>query len=202
MTAPTAPAPIVPAPTVTEPRRPGSLVIGAVLIVVGLIAFALTYLDVPETWLEGSGWTLFIIVPGIVLLVAGLVVAHPSGAAVTMLGSILTVIGVMLLAMDRTDSYETWAFAWALIPAAAGIGLVLYGLRAGWSGMVAAGVRLTGIAIAIFLVGTWYFGTIFETGEPPFDLGAVWPLALIGVGAIFALAGIVGRARERSATGG
>ena len=90
----------------------------------------MTYADLdPSAWLGGSGWTLFVIVPGVLLLASGLLTDRPAALGLTIAGSIVTTIGLLLLAMDQTDRWDAWAYAWALIPAAAGVGLVLHGLR-------------------------------------------------------------------------
>ena len=130
-----------------RPNRDGSLILGGGLMVVGLVALAMTLggLD-PSRWLGGSGWTLFVIVPGVLLLSAGLLTERPAAEGLTIAGSIVTTIGVLLLAMDQSGRYDAWAYAWALIPMAAGAGVVLHGLRAGDRSSVAAGLRLGGIA--------------------------------------------------------
>ena len=121
-------------PPVAPPRSPDSsplrvrrrthrdgLIIGAALIVVGLGAMAMTYADLdPSAWLGGSGWTLFVIVPGVLLLASGLLTDRPAALGLTIAGSIVTTIGLLLLAMDQTDRWDAWAYAWALIPAARG----------------------------------------------------------------------------------
>ena len=78
-------------------------VIGGALIVVGLIALAMTYADLdPGRWLGGSGWTLFVIVPGVLLLASGLLTDRPAALGLTIAGSIVITIGLLLLAMDQT----------------------------------------------------------------------------------------------------
>jgi hypothetical protein len=185
--------------SVDRPDRGGTLVLGGVLIVVGLLALAMTYTDIdPSRWLEGSGWTLFIIVPGALLLAAGLLVDRPAGDGLTIAGSIVTTVGLILLVMDRTGAWESWAYAWALLPAAAGGGLILRGARDRDAGRVAIGIRLAVVALVLFVIGGWYFETIFRTGEPPFVLGDAWPIVLIGIGFVVVLLGLT-RGRETPA---
>jgi hypothetical protein len=184
-----------------RPNRTGTVVFGGVLIALGLVALAMTYADIdPSRWLGGSGWTLFIIVPGAILLTAGLATTRPPGEGLTIAGSIVTTIGLMLLFMDQTGSWESWAYAWALIPAAAGLGLMLRGARIGDRSRVVTGVRMGLISLVMLAIGGWYFETIFRTGEPPFAFGDAWPVILIAIGALVVLAGILGGARRQHLT--
>ena len=168
-----------------RPGRDGPLVLGGALVVVGLLALAMTYLDLdPSAWLGGSGWTLFVITPGVVMLLAGLITTRQPGEGLTIAGSIVTTIGVMLLVMDRTETWEAWAYAWALLPGAAGIGIILHAFRSRNRDRVALGLRLTAVTAGLFLVGVWYFGALFETGTAPIEVGDAWPVFLIAAGAI------------------
>jgi hypothetical protein len=179
--------------------RDGSLVVGGILIVVGLLALAMTYADLdPSSWLGGSGWTLFVITPGAVLLLAGLMAKGQAGEGLTIAGSIVTTIGLMLLVMDRTGAWEAWAYAWALIPAAAGVGVVLHGVRTGNGGQVGTGLRLVAIAAGVFVLGAWYFGNLFASGVAPIELGWAWPVLLIGAGAVVLVVGLLGQGRNSS----
>ena len=85
------------------------------------------------------------------------------------------------------------AWAWAFIPAAAGAGLVLFGLRSGNRPLAFVGLRVIAIAGALLLAGAWYFDILFRTGEPPFIVGDAWPLILISVGSLVTLAGLLRR---------
>jgi hypothetical protein len=176
-----------------RPNRAGSLILGGGLIMLGVLALAISLsgLD-PSTWLGGSGWTLFVITPGVVLLSAGLLTDRPAAVGLTVAGSIVTTIGLLLLAMDQTDRWDAWAYAWALIPMAAGLGLMLHGLRAGDRSVLTAGLRLGGIALALLIAGAWFFETLFRTGEPPIGLGDGWPILVIAIGAVIVLLGLFG----------
>jgi hypothetical protein len=185
-----------------RPNRTGMVVFGGILIFLGLVALAMTYTDFdPSRWLGGSGWTLFVIVPGAILLTAGVATTRPPGEGLTIAGAIVTTIGLILLFMDQTGSWESWAYAWALIPGAAGVGLMLRGARIGDRSRVVSGARMGLISLVMLAIGGWYFETIFRTGEPPFAFGDAWPLILIGVGALVVLAGILGGVRRQHPTG-
>ena len=173
--------------TPTHGRR-NPVIAGIVLITIGAVAWAMTAADIdPSQWLGGSGWTLFILIPGIVLFVGGLLAQDEPAAGLTIAGSIVMTVAAMLFVMDRTEHYEAWAYAWTLIPGAAGIGVLIHGLKTDDSGKMKAGGRLIAISLAMFAIGAWFFETIFQTGTVPFGIDAFWPAVLVIVG-VFVIA--------------
>jgi high-affinity Fe2+/Pb2+ permease len=182
-------------------RRSNGLAVGLVLIVVGLIAFALqrASIDVAD-WLGGSGWTLFIIVPGLVLLVVAALTREGAAQGFTTAGFIVTAIGLLLLYQDQTGHWESWSYAWAVIPAAAGLSLVVHGLRTRTRELVSTGVTMVAIALGLLLVGGWYFETVFETGRVPFDISEAWPFVVMGIGALVIVAALARRSPKAPAS--
>ena len=176
-------------------ERGGSLaLLGGIVIVVGLIAFALQQLSLDiASWLGGSGWTLFVIVPGLILLAAAIVVDDGPARAVTVAGAVVTTVGLLLLYQDSNAHYESWAYAWALVPGAAGLALVVNGLRFDLPSLVTVGTRMVAVFGAIFVIGLWFFETMFQTNEAPFTLGDNWPFAAIIVGGVLLVAGLLRR---------
>jgi len=175
------------ASTQTDHRR-NPIIAGIVLIMIGAIAWAITAAGMdPSQWLGGSGWTLFIFIPGVVLFVGGLLAQDEPAVGLTIAGSIIMTIAAMLFAMDRTEHYEAWAYAWTLIPGAAGIGVLIHGSQAGDRRKVRAGGRLILISLVMFAVGAFFFETIFQTGTVPFGVDAFWPVVLVVVG-VFVMA--------------
>ncbi|HEY7736519.1 MAG TPA: hypothetical protein VH813_06970 [Candidatus Limnocylindrales bacterium] len=176
----------------TRSTRDGATAIGVILIVVGVIGYAIVQAGLdPGDWLGGSGWTLFVIGAGVALLGAALLTERASALGFTIAGAIVTTVGLLLLSMDRAGHWETWAYAWSLIPAAAGVALVAHGVRIGASPVMATGARLIGIGALLFVAGWWFFETVFQTGRVPFDLGSAWPLVLVAVGGLVALLGVL-----------
>ena len=45
----------------------------------------------------------------------------------------------------------------------------------------------------IFVIGLWFFETLFQTNEAPFTLGDNWPVAAIVVGGVLLVAGLLRR---------
>jgi hypothetical protein len=144
-----------------RPRRP-SVVLGGLLVLVGavLLVGQLVSIDVGH-----YGWPLFLIAPGLVILYVALMARGALGEGLAILGSIITVTGLILLYQNATDHFESWAYAWTLIfPGAVGVGMILYGLVALRPGNVRAGTRLVGISLVLFLVGVAFFEGVIGIG--------------------------------------
>jgi hypothetical protein len=162
-------------------------VLGLLLITVGIFALVLRELDVnPFEAIGEWGWPLFVIVPGVVLLGVALIPAPPRGVGFAIAGAIVTTVGGLLLYQWRTGHWESWAYVWALIPAAAGVALVLYGLLSRERGMISIGSWLAGIGALIFTAGAWFFEGLFAGDTRP-DVADWWPLALVALGIVIAL---------------
>jgi hypothetical protein len=179
--------------------RGGSIAaLGSAILVIGVVAYFLQMASVDvASWLGGSGWTLFIIGPGLGLLAAAVFLRDGQALMTSIGGAVLTTVGALLLFQDQTDRYDTWAYAWALIPGAVGAALAVHGLRFDRPDLVRVGTRMVAVFGALLVVGAWFFETIFSTNRPPFDVGDNWPIVLIALGGVLFLAGLL-----RGSTGG
>ena len=172
--------------------------IGSAIVVIGVLTYFIQMASVDvASWLGGSGWTLFVIVPGVALLIAAAFLGEGTALIATIAGAVLTTVGGLLLYQDQTAHYESWAYAWALIPGSVGAALAVHGLRFKRSDLVTVGTRMVAGFGVLLLVGAWFFETIFRTNQAPFDLGDNWPIALIALGGALFLAGLL-----RGSTGG
>ncbi len=161
--------------------------LGAILILVGVAAVAARSADLDlGVWIGELTWPLFVIVPGLILLGLAVVRTPPDGLGFAIAGSVVTTIGAILLVQANTDTWTSWAYVWALIPGAAGLGMIGYGLLTRIEGLVDRGVWLVVIAGVMFVIGRWYFEAVFATGEQPVDIVTWWPLGLIMAGVIVA----------------
>lgn len=158
--------------------------LGLALLVVGVLLLFVRLFSWDVGWLL---WPLFILVPGVLSLLAA-AFGGPSLASLFIPGSVVTTVGTILFLQNATDHFESWAYAWALLPAAVGVGLMLYGRRSGKLEVVARGRRLAGIFAAVFPVAAVFFeGFIFN------DLTDTWffrtglPLLLIAAGVFLLL---------------
>ena len=86
----------------TDERR-GAMILGAILIVAGG-AFLVT--NVTGFALDAA-WPLFVIVPGLVLLVVGLAAPVREGSGLAVAGAITTTTGLVLAFQNATDSWAT-----------------------------------------------------------------------------------------------
>ena len=144
----------------------------------------------------GGSWPLFVVIPGLTLLVIGFI-SLGTGALIP--GAILTVIGLILAYMNATQDWPAWAFAWPLVaPGGVGLGIYLQGLRKHDSHLLRQGRVLMFVAALIFMIGFVIFGTIFKISEV--DYGwfgkAALPVLLIVVGIVLLVRSIQ---RSRSA---
>ena len=151
------PTPAAPEPmnAGAEPRRGsgGAAVLGALLVVLGLIFLAGQYLNVD---IGRYGWPIYVIGPGLALVALGLTQRHGSG--LTIAGSIVTMVGLILLYQTVTDHWESWAYAWALVaPGGSGVGMVLYGTRAQNARMARDGLTQIVVALGLFAAGFLFF---------------------------------------------
>lgn len=102
----------------------GRVVLAVTLIAAGVIILVVRRFGGTAETL----WPFFIIIPGVAL--AGLTMTgswQSKTAAAT--GAVIAGIGVILWVQELTDYYQSWAYAWALLPAFAGLGLFISGYR-------------------------------------------------------------------------
>lgn len=173
-------------------ERGGVLVLGVLLILAGFAAVALQQAGMdPLKYVSEEGWPFFVIVPGVVLFGSSVLLPAPRGVGLAIAGSIVTIVGLVLLYQQATDHWESWAYAWSLVgPGGAGVGMLLYGLLFRQGDLVGAGLRLVAIALVIFVVGFLFFESIFQSGRVPAGLETWWPLALVALGVLVLIGGL------------
>ncbi len=158
-----------------------NLALGVILILVGGI-FLLTRL-VPGLELV-IGWPWIVIGVGALLVVMGMLLGAPDMAVP---GCVVGGIGGILYYQNLTQDWDSWAYAWALIPAFVGVGMLLAALLGGKSrGAVREGIRTLLVGLVLFVV----FGSFF--GAFSF-LGLYWPLLLVAAGVLILIEGILKR---------
>jgi len=144
-------------------RRSSMANLGILLIVVGIVILALQYVRIdlnwlPQRWAELS-WPLHIIIPGLALFVVGLVLPDRAGEGLSGFGLVAAAVGTLLWYQAITGTWESWAYAWALVlPAAGGIASIIHGtLHANWR-HVRDGVGGLAFGLVAFVV----LGYMFE----------------------------------------
>ncbi len=155
---------------------------GLVLILVGIAFLAVEVVPGLRFWVYGQyGWPVWLIGVGAALLLFGLVVGAP-GMAVP--ACIVGGIGGLLYWQNATGRWETWAYAWTLIPGFVGVGVILAGLLQGRLRELEGGIWLILISLVLFAI----FGS-FLGGLNLF--GPYWPALLIGLGALLLVRALV-----------
>jgi hypothetical protein len=156
-----------------------SLLAGLGLILVG--ALALLGQFVPIDW-GHYGWPLFILVPGLVIAVAG----WRGQYGVMTAGLVVTTVGLILLVQNLTGFFASWAYAWALIPSAVGLALWLQGRRSSRGDLVMAGRWMLTVWPLVFLAGFVFFELVLGIDGFRNDVVSRFalPALLIAAGAV------------------
>lgn len=187
------------APFVTAEPYPGkarhfgsSAALGLVLIVVGIFALVIVLAGIDLTQ---YGWPLFVIIPGLTLLVVGFA-GLGQGASIP--GGIITMLGLVLAYQNSTNDWASWAYAWALIvPGGVGLGMYLQALRDRDQHALRTGRTLMFVAAMIFVIGFVLFESILGISGRDYGVvgKAALPALLIVIGIIL-LARSIQRARR------
>lgn len=155
-------------------------IIGVVLVALGCLFLVGQFTDLD---MGRYLWPFFVIVPGLMFF-AGMAAGGSRSSGLAIPGSIITTIGLILLYQNLTDHWESWAYAWALIPAAVGVGLLIHGNLSHDPKIVASGRHLVTIGLVMLVA----FGAFFELilGISGYRFGGqwLWPVALIAAGVL------------------
>jgi len=152
-------------------------IIGLGLVVMG------TVILIGEIFNFGIGryiWPFFIIIPGAVLLVLSNQKPVSHGEPLVIIGSILSMLGLLFFYQTITNHWVSWAYAWALVsPTSFGLGLWWFGNQHNRENLVKTGKQLAKIGAIIFLAGAAFFEIIIGLSKYG---RSVTPVLLIGVG--------------------
>ena len=178
-----------------RPRRQ-SMVLGGLLVLIGAILLLGQFMRID---IGHYGWPFFVIAPGVVILFVALTASGALSEGLAILGSIITVSGLILLYQNATDHFESWAYAWALVfPGAIGVGMILYGLIASRPGNVRTGTRLVGVGVVVFLLGAAFFEGVIGIGGYQFDhtAGVAIGALIIVLGALMLIVNLTSSGRQ------
>jgi hypothetical protein len=158
--------------------------LGVFLILVGAFFLAGRFIPDLNAWLDLLSWPWIVIGVGVFLLVFGLLVGAP-GMAVP--AAIVSGIGGILYYQNVSGDWESWSFAWTLIPGFVGVGTLLAGLLGESPRQsVRHGINLILLSLVLFVV----FVAIMGRGG---ILGIYWPALLIVLGVWFLIQAVVRR---------
>jgi hypothetical protein len=158
---------------------------GILLIIVGLAVLALKIFPGWFTALHLEiSWPVSIMVVGLGLFLMGLVLNAPG---MSIPACIVAGIGGILYYQNMSGDWESWSYAWALIPGFVGVGVIL-------AGIIGGGFRKAlidgGWSILVSLVLFCIFAAIFgKLGI----LGMYWPALLILMGILVLVRAVVER---------
>lgn len=157
--------------------RRASLSFALILIALGAWFLAVELVPaVREIAYGRATWPLSIVGAGALMLVVGLITWTPGWAVPA---CIVGGIGGLLYWQNLTGNWESWAYAWTLIPVFVGVGIILAGVL---RGRVRDALIGGGWTIFSGLVMFSIFGSFLGGLE---IVGQLWPLLLIAVGVIF-----------------
>ena len=149
-----------------------NLASGLALILIGAVFLVVQFVPGLHIWVS---WPLIIVGVGVLLLVIGLLTGVP-GMAVP--ACVVGGIGGLLYWQNATGNWESWAYAWALIPGFAGVGEILSGLLGGdLRRSLVPGGWLILISLILFAIFGSFFGAIGV-------LGTYWPVLIIALGVL------------------
>ncbi|MDZ7844888.1 MAG: hypothetical protein U5K99_08825 [Anaerolineales bacterium] len=151
-------------------QRRTSILGGSILILVGVVLLTIQLL--PGFFLEFS-WPWVVIAVGLFLFALGAAVGEP-GLAVP--ATIVGGIGGILTYQQATQNWESWSYAWTLIPGLVGLGILLMNLLAGKEkDSMKQGWTLLLISLIMLAVFGSFFGALGMVGK-------YWPVLLILLG--------------------
>ncbi|HEY7737774.1 MAG TPA: hypothetical protein VIC63_01895 [Candidatus Limnocylindria bacterium] len=177
----------------TNRQPPPGAILGGILILIGLSAIAVRYLDV----FQGDAvWPLFIIGPGLLILVFGLFLPN---IGMIIGGCVVATIGLILAWQNQTGLYATWAWIWAFIPIASGIGSLLGWLRTGDREQRDSGLNQVAIGAGLLAVFYLFFEQFIGLSGGQLAVAEwVMPVVLVALGILILVRGFIGAVKTES----
>lgn len=159
-------------------KRNSNYVWGLILIILGALMLGRELFPQIRLILD---WPWIVIGVGFVFLLFALF-TKTGGLAVP--GAIISGIGSILLYQSITMNWETWTFAWTLIPGFVGVGIGLATLispsenQGGWT----SSLFLITLSVVMFIIfgGSKFFGL---------DLDYLWPVIIVVFGVFLLIKG-------------
>jgi hypothetical protein len=158
-------------------RTKPSIVIGTLLIVFGVLVFLGEIFKSTIFQL----WPLFIIAGGLMFFIA-MFVAGKSTGYLAIPGSIISMIGLILFYQALTNRWETWSYAWALIPLSVGIGMWIFGKYSKLPELCSSGRHMINVGLILFVVFGVFFELLIGISGASRNNELLWPLALVALG--------------------
>lgn len=160
------------------------IVTGVLLILLGAAFLALQFFEI-RFW--SDWWPTAIMGVGLLFFIA-MLVSGKAGGPLAIPGSVITMVGLILLFHNTFGFWETWAYAWTLIIFAAGIGISIFGRFTGQEKVSQSGGVVARLGLVLFFIFAIFF-ELFVGLSGLFDGSSIlWPTLLILFGFYLLLA--------------
>lgn len=172
-------------------QQRSNLVVGLLLLLVGGWFLAgQFYPGLTATLQIETTWPLWVIGVGLLFLVLSVIASAP-GLAVP--AAIISGIGAILYWQEQSGDFDSWAYAWTLIPGFVGVGIFLASLM---EGRFMHGLRELGRLAFLSIIMFGIFGGFL--GGPAY-LQTYWPVLLIAIGVWMLGRGLMSNRRSQAA---
>ncbi len=179
------------APTNSTRSNREALILGGGLLLMGIILLIGRILSIP---FGDYMWPFIFIVPGVLVFVSALVSESSSGEGLSILGAILTSLGLIFLFQSVTGFWASWAYIWALVaPTSIGVAQMVYGTRKDRESIVQSGRKLVNLGLIFLAIGFVFFELII--GISGFGIGnlglPVIPVMMVFIGAVILVRALI-----------
>ncbi len=154
-------------------QKRSSIVGGLLLVLVGIVLLLFQFVPGLADWVRIEwSWPLFVVGVGVLMLVYAIVGGVPDMAVPA---CVVSGIGLLLYWQNLTGRWDTWSYAWTLIPGFGGVGTMVAALLAGKAKQLWEGVWGILVSAILFAVFASFLGGVRV-------LGNWWPALLIVLG--------------------
>ena len=151
--------------------KKGNITGGLILILLGAWFLAVQFIPTLEAWAHGQ-WALSVIGVGVIFLLASVLTNTPG---LSIPAFIVGGIGGLLYYQNVTGHWNTWAYAWTLIPGFVGLGLLFFSLQTRDKDTRKAGFIMVFLSMIMFAI----FGSFLGA---PKEIIQYWPVLLVIAG--------------------
>lgn len=165
-----------------------SITSGILLILIGLVFLAVQLIPGIRMWIEDQyAWPMNVMLVALGLVVIG---ALTGEADMLVPASIVGGIGgILYLQNSGVLTWESWAYAWTLIPGFVGLGVFLAGLIKWKKKQIFEGLQTMLVSAVLFLV----FGSLIGDAFGYFPFSTYLPVLLIALGLFLFIRALVSR---------
>ena len=163
----------------TSQRNAGPLVVGALLILFGILSLVGQLFRGFHFW--ETFWPFIVIGVG-AMFFFGMFAGGKSVSGLAIPGSIITTVGLMLFYQNLTDHWESWSYGWTVILMAVGLGIFIMGTYGGNGEQRKSGLGVMRVGLILFILFGGFFEFIFSAGERFGLRQVVFPVGLILLG--------------------